>query len=301
MSNPSARTATPPAAPRPASDLQVSNSKMGWNYIFTGLAGSALGRWAQPDSIIPPNQGVQGWDRYAYVNNNPIIFVDPSGHKACDGKESSDCNGFLGLHQKPQFERLPVSGPSWIQWYGGTKTAYQDHLNYEAGKDNYNYDGYCQGFHCGLDFGADWGTDVYSGIYGTVLTSWDAGENGGWKLIIQSGNYNIQYEHLAEEPMMGSGDLVTPYSLIGSVGNPSGQRDNGNFHLHLEIRYSSTGGNYKDRIPNPLNYINPALYANLSDIASSQGGNNVEFAYGNDPDPRHQPSPIQRGGGVLWP
>jgi hypothetical protein len=39
-----------------------------------------LGRFAQVDSIIPQNQGVQAWDRYAYVNNNPVRYTDPSGH-----------------------------------------------------------------------------------------------------------------------------------------------------------------------------------------------------------------------------
>ncbi len=38
----------------------------------------ALGRFAQADSIVPP--GVQGLDRYAYVNNNPMRYTDPTGH-----------------------------------------------------------------------------------------------------------------------------------------------------------------------------------------------------------------------------
>jgi RHS repeat-associated protein len=42
---------------------------------------SALGRWAQPDSIVPEAvQGVQAWDRFAYVNNNPVRYTDPTGH-----------------------------------------------------------------------------------------------------------------------------------------------------------------------------------------------------------------------------
>ncbi len=51
----------------------------------------ALGRFSSPDSIIPSTQGVQGWDRYAYVNNNPIRYNDPTGHMCredgygCDG------------------------------------------------------------------------------------------------------------------------------------------------------------------------------------------------------------------------
>jgi|GEM_PF-1068994 len=40
-----------------------------------------LGRFAQADSIIPEAvQGTQAWDRYAYVNNNPIKYNDPTGH-----------------------------------------------------------------------------------------------------------------------------------------------------------------------------------------------------------------------------
>ena len=47
----------------------------------------SLGRFAQADSIIPP--GVQGLDRYAYVNNSPMNYVDPSGHDPwwCEGDD----------------------------------------------------------------------------------------------------------------------------------------------------------------------------------------------------------------------
>jgi RHS repeat-associated protein len=39
-----------------------------------------LGRFVQADTIIPQNQGVQAWDRYAYTNNNPVRYTDPTGH-----------------------------------------------------------------------------------------------------------------------------------------------------------------------------------------------------------------------------
>ena len=39
-----------------------------------------LGRFMQADTIVPPHQGTQGFDRYAYVNNNPLRYTDPSGH-----------------------------------------------------------------------------------------------------------------------------------------------------------------------------------------------------------------------------
>ena len=37
-------------------------------------------RFVSADTLIPP--GVQGLDRYAYVNNNPLRYTDPSGHAA---------------------------------------------------------------------------------------------------------------------------------------------------------------------------------------------------------------------------
>ncbi len=39
-----------------------------------------IGRFMQADTIVPPHQGTQGFDRYAYVNNNPLRYTDPSGH-----------------------------------------------------------------------------------------------------------------------------------------------------------------------------------------------------------------------------
>jgi len=42
----------------------------------------SLGRFAQADTIVP--SGVQGLDRYAYVNNSPVMYTDPSGHTTCN-------------------------------------------------------------------------------------------------------------------------------------------------------------------------------------------------------------------------
>lgn len=36
-------------------------------------------------SIVPEPAGSQGWNRYSYVENNPVRYADPSGHILCEG------------------------------------------------------------------------------------------------------------------------------------------------------------------------------------------------------------------------
>jgi RHS repeat-associated protein len=58
-----------------------------------GTGDPAAGRLIQADTIIPQQQGIQAWDRYAYVNNNPIKYTDPSGLGMCDERwaDPEDC------------------------------------------------------------------------------------------------------------------------------------------------------------------------------------------------------------------
>jgi RHS repeat-associated protein len=52
---------------------------------------SALGRFAQADSIVPDPSNTQAWDRYSYVHNNPLRYVDPTGHILDDGCNTVGC------------------------------------------------------------------------------------------------------------------------------------------------------------------------------------------------------------------
>lgn len=49
-----------------------------------------LGRFIQPDSIIPRPANPQSWNRYSYVLNRPINFNDPTGHDSVCGYSYSD-------------------------------------------------------------------------------------------------------------------------------------------------------------------------------------------------------------------
>ena len=69
-----------------------------------------LMRFIQPDTIIPSAVDPQAWDRYAYANNNPVRYNDPSGHQGCVGKNWDDgpqcvTNGNSSWHYKPDVKR----------------------------------------------------------------------------------------------------------------------------------------------------------------------------------------------------
>jgi RHS repeat-associated protein len=49
-----------------------------------------LGHFIQADTIIPEPGNPLAWDRYAYANNNPLYYTDPSGHSATVGEGGYD-------------------------------------------------------------------------------------------------------------------------------------------------------------------------------------------------------------------
>jgi RHS repeat-associated protein len=71
---------------------QRQESSLGIYYYGARWYDSSLGRWLSPDSIIPAQQGVVGNDRYAYSNNNPVRFIDPSGHSVDCALGEEECN-----------------------------------------------------------------------------------------------------------------------------------------------------------------------------------------------------------------
>ncbi len=48
----------------------------------------AIGRFAQPDSLIADLYNPQSLNRYSYALNNPVRYTDPTGHSIC---EEADC------------------------------------------------------------------------------------------------------------------------------------------------------------------------------------------------------------------
>jgi RHS repeat-associated protein len=59
---------------------QVFDDVTGLYYYNARYYDPELGRFIQPDTIVPYPGDPQTYNRYSYVNNNPLKYVDPSGH-----------------------------------------------------------------------------------------------------------------------------------------------------------------------------------------------------------------------------
>jgi RHS repeat-associated protein len=73
---------------------QYRQASLGLDFFNARWYDSTLSRWISPDSIVPlAIQGTQALDRYAYINNSPVNYNDPSGHmQSCpEGDEGGSC------------------------------------------------------------------------------------------------------------------------------------------------------------------------------------------------------------------
>jgi len=62
---------------------QRAEAGLGLYYYGARWYDPALGRFIQPDTIVPNPGDAQSFDRYAYVLNNPLKYQDPDGHRPC--------------------------------------------------------------------------------------------------------------------------------------------------------------------------------------------------------------------------
>ena len=69
--------------------------EFGLKYYGARFYDSAVGRFVSADTVIPG--GTQGYDRYAYANNNPCLFVDPSGHEGIPWSLSGSSSSFATI------------------------------------------------------------------------------------------------------------------------------------------------------------------------------------------------------------
>ncbi len=71
---------------------QRDEFEIGLYYYVARYYDPVVGRFISADTIVPQPGSSQAYDRYAYTNNNPINFNDPSGNYACaDFDDNGKC------------------------------------------------------------------------------------------------------------------------------------------------------------------------------------------------------------------
>ncbi len=92
---------------------QREEASLGIYYFGARWMDPSLGRFTSPDSIIPTStQGTQAWDRYAFVNNNPVRYNDPTGHYIAGNCNYRNPNCDFQQTDEPEYH-----SQSWWDWF----------------------------------------------------------------------------------------------------------------------------------------------------------------------------------------
>ena len=65
----------------PKYNSQELDKETGYYFYNARHYDPEISRFVTPDSVIDGETSTQGWNRYAYCHNNPIKYVDPTGHE----------------------------------------------------------------------------------------------------------------------------------------------------------------------------------------------------------------------------
>jgi RHS repeat-associated protein len=80
------------------------NDEIGLIYMNARYYLGYINRFLSADTIVPDQTNPQSFNRYSYSLNNPIKFVDPTGHYVVDGSDATyDCTNTLDCQWTSQY------------------------------------------------------------------------------------------------------------------------------------------------------------------------------------------------------
>jgi RHS repeat-associated protein len=183
---------------------------------------SQLGRFVQADTIVPNPGAPVSYDRFNYVRNNPLRYVDPTGHRTCTeeqaatGDETCDQN----ITEEDNILLPPAPPPDELLQPG-----YEWWLVTEYGILTYYYIPRVNSDEAGLSSDPnDWTGDLYneSRLQGSVIVDgvlWKY-EGGGFvqRSFCSNGGVPVGYGCLSDFALTGvTGDGRPLYDVGGAV------------------------------------------------------------------------------------
>ena len=241
------------------------DSEFEFYYLQSRYYWPALGRFISADSLFLAGDALLGTNMYVYCSNNPVMYVDPSGHD--DEFLAQGIAVIIGVFIMAAFLEKFASSYDYavaLVYYLGLcdtdisgmiqitvdlllmKKAWP--VSKEDPVDDYPYYKNSGGPHSGTDLQASEGTPIYAAVGGTVTTvvncydnDYDSG-SGGMKSY---GNYIdittesgvvIRYAHLQNGTQVSVGDTVyAGDTIIGYLGH-TGNTDGG--HVHFQAIFA---------------------------------------------------------------
>jgi RHS repeat-associated protein len=117
---------------------QENDSETGLNYYGARYYGSDVRRFTQPDKLIQNIYNPQMLNRYSYAANNPLKYVDPSGHAIVfsGGKISSTYFSQPQQQKKPQTVQQFINGTTQPSKKQNTTTSSNSNTVVRSGSNN---------------------------------------------------------------------------------------------------------------------------------------------------------------------
>ena len=208
-----------------------------------------IGRFAQADSMV------DGYDRYAYVKNNPINFADPTGHKGeCYNEERAGhtirtCTSTTPLSADEYLDRL-------LAEYGITLDGTQSEWTLDRKLAVANA-AYLVGSKLAQTLTGGTATEAFKKIYGDVHFTW-----GGCNACEGSGAFsygwqkNEGYYKIGIATMLDNGGPRGMIQMIHELG-----------HTYDYTADAATGTKYSDTMPD--NFFKPG--SNRANILHPNG------------------------------
>jgi len=181
---------------------QRAEDALGLDYYRARWYDSYLGRWIQPDSIVPDSGYPLDWDRYSYVRSNPVRHIDPSGHGVECGLGDFDCKaGRLDPRRRVQDRN------TWL--IRQVRAGKMNDLEALASLANYA---------ASLTPGC---TKCLVDNLGSVLTGHSSGHSARDELLVQAGLKEYDSYHRGIRQLDQSGfDPVFQDPIVQQAGNP---------------------------------------------------------------------------------
>ena len=233
----------------------TGTNNLGLIYMNARYYHPQLGRFVSADTIVPEPGEPQSHNRYSYVNNSPMKYIDPTGHNRDCGMGDSICNGDRSFmaggwgSARQQGIADPIEG----YYASGYEYAPGERSTAVSGGDDHN----------GVDLISDSTHQVVALSTGIVrvadpctidpcngYSTADANYGTGSVVIVEypyevipdqvregfgmtsDMSLYVQYQHLAEiAPQIVAGRVVTANDVIGQYGDTGLSRAP---HLHFE-------------------------------------------------------------------